>query len=219
MKKIIGCILFSSCILIASGQPLYLSFEAGKSITAFDYKNSQGESLADFAGSLQNNLGAGLRMYLFNTDFHFAGGATYNKYEAKGSDEALGNYYEWEVEYIGLNAGIDYEFFKPEENRRDMQGMSIYTRGIFGFDYLIKGTQILNDHAYDLTGVEEFDKPVYFVRGCIGTNYYISSTYYAYAQYTYGRSVLIGNYANKEKLRFKAHQFNIGFAINLFYAL
>jgi hypothetical protein len=82
---------------------------------------------------------------------------------------------------------------------------------------LINGTRILNSQASDLHDVEEFDKPVYFLRGGIGGNYYISRTFIVYAQYMFGRSILIGNYAGQEQLRFISHTVSIGLAINLYY--
>jgi hypothetical protein len=215
MKKIFGCFLLVISMMAASGQIIYV--ETGKMISSFRYKDSNGNSLDDLKGSNQNNLGLGLRMPMFQSNFHISGGASYNRYGSKGSDPVLGNYYEWDVTYLGANLGFDYEFFKPESNYTEQHGFSFCLKISTAAEFLLNGTQNLNNQLYDLKGVEEFDKPLYFVRGGVSVNYYISRTYVVFAEYMGGTSFLIGDYNNKEQLRFVTHNISVGFAINLFY--
>jgi hypothetical protein len=215
MKKIFGCLLFASLVSIVSSQQLYL--EAGKVISSFDYKNSDGNSPGDLTGTFQNNLGVGTRISVLKSPWHISPGVAYNKYGAKSSDQELGNYSEWEGTYLGVNLGVDYEFLKPPMTNADRDGFSFYVRGIFETDFLLNGSQRNNNQVFDLAGVEEFDKPVYFLKGGAGVNYYITRSYVAFAQYTYGRSILFGNYSGREQLRFITHCVSIGFSVSLYY--
>ncbi len=215
MKKIFGCLLFAFTMFTVSSQQLYL--ETGKLISSFDYKNSDGNSLSDLTGSSQNSFGLGVKMSMFKSPAHLSLGLSSNKYGATSSDQELGNYTEWDVSYLGANLGVDYEFFQPQIHSNDRNGFSFYLKGIFATDFLIKGKQRLNDQVFDLDGVEEFDKPVYFLKGGAGLNYYLTKSYVAYVQYMIGRSILFGNYNNQEQLHFITHSVSLGFSISLFY--
>jgi hypothetical protein len=215
MQKLLCCFLFSIVVLAASSQTVYV--ETGKILSSFNYKNSHGNALSNLKGSNQNNLGLGFRKPINQSNFHYSFGLAYNKYGAMGSDPILGNYYEWGVTYLGVNAGLDYEFFKPLLGFTEQHGFSFHIKTSIASEFLLDGTQNLNDQIYDLQGQEEFDKPFYFVRGGIGINYYLSRTYVLFAEYMGGTSVLIGNYSNKEQLRIITQNFSIGFSINLFY--
>ena len=156
-------------------------------------------------------------MAIMGSPVHVSFGGEYNKLAATSSDPALGNYLEWDASFAGANLGVDYEFFKPSANRNVDVGFSFYLKGAVAADFMISGTRKLNNQATDLTGVEEFDKPLYFIRGGIGGNYYISRTFIVYAQYMFGRSSLFGDYTDQEQLRFLTHTISIGLGINLFY--
>jgi hypothetical protein len=213
MKNVVFICLFSLLGLIVHSQQIYM--DLGKTFSKFDYTNSQGESLDDLMGTNQNNLNLGYRMSILKTGFHVLGGASYQKYGAKGSDPELGNYYEWDATYLGANAGFDYEFFKPEFNYSERYRFTLYLRGMMSAEFLIQGTRVLNNEITDLKGVEEFDQPLYFLRGAVGTKYYLSKVLSVYAQYMGGKSFLIGDYSNKEQLRIITHSFNIGISVNL----
>lgn len=215
MKKILGCFLLIMCVLAASGQIIYM--ETGKVISSLNYKNSNGTSLDGLKGSNQNSLGLGYRMAIRQSSFHFSYGALYNRYGAMGSDPVLGNYFEWDVTYLGANMGLDYEFFKPESSYNEQHGFSFYLKMSVAAEFLLAGTQNINNQVYDLRGEEEFDKPLYFLRGGVGVNYYISKAYVVFAQYMGGTNILIGDNKNKEQLQFLTHNISVGFAINLYY--
>ncbi|MCK9207152.1 MAG: outer membrane beta-barrel protein [Salinivirgaceae bacterium] len=195
-------------------QQIYL--DLGKTFSQFDYKNTEGEKLEGLLGSNQNNLGLGYRISILKTGWHVLGGVSYQKYGAKGSDQSLGNYYEWDATLLGANAGIDYEFFKPEFNYSERYRFTLYLRGMAATEFLMQGTQIMNSQIYDLKKKEEFDQPFLFLRGSIGAKYYLSKVLSVYAQYMGGKSFLFfGNYSNKEQLRITTHSFNIGISICL----
>lgn len=215
MRKLFGFLMFTFFILTVNAQQLYL--KTGKVLSSFDYNNSEGKKLSDLEGSFLNSLGIGGRMPLLQSAFHLSVEISNDKYAASSSDPVLGNYSEWDVSFLDLNLGVDYEFLKPKYYQNDREGFSFYIKGIVASDFLIKGKQRLNNQVFDLTGVEEFDKPVFLLKGGVGVNYYITRSYVASAQYTYGRSILFGNYEGQEKLRFKTHSISIVFSVNLWY--
>ena len=215
MKKILGCLLFSLFAFAASSQIIY--FETGKTLSSFDYKNSAGTPLKNLKGSNQNSLGIGVKESLFHSPWHISFDAAYNRYGSMGSDPILGNYYEWDVTYLGANLGFEYEFFKPETNYNEQHGFSFYLKTSVAAEFLLDGTQNLNNQISNLKGVEEFDKPFYFLRGGVGLNYYISKTFVVFAQYMGGKSFLVGSSANQEQLHLITHNISIGFSINLMY--
>jgi len=213
MKK---ALLFWFLILIASmANSQMLFFSVGKTISSFNYKNSEGETLDNLQGSNQSGLAIGYRQSIMRTPFHISASANYNNYGAKGSDKTLGNYYEWDLAYLGVNLGVDYEFFRPPLNRNEQHGFSVYVRALVASEFMLQGTQVFNNQINDLKGIEEFDKPFYFIRGGLGANYYISKTFILFAEYMGGTSFLVGNYENQEQLKLITHNINIGLSINL----
>ncbi len=213
MKKVFGCLLTALFVFTANGQMVY--FGTGKTISDFEYKNSKGTSLNNLYGSNHNSLCLGLRYSLFQTACNLSCDATYNEYGAKGSDATLGNYYQWDVTYLGANLGVDYEFFKPHFYLNEQNGLSFYLKASVASEFLLDGIQNLNNQLYNLSGVKDFDKPLYFIRGGVGLNYYLSKEYVIFLQYLGGRSFLIGNYENKGQLHIVTNNISVGLSINL----
>lgn len=215
MKRILGCLLFSALMFTAAGQQLYLN--GGVVISSFDYKNSDGTSIENLKGTYRNTLGLGTRISVRKSPWHVSLGVSSSKYGATANDPELGNYSEWDVSYLGVNLGVDYEFFKPKMVNIDREGFSFYIKGAFATEFLISGKQKLNSQVFDLSGEEEFDKPVYFVKGGFSLNYYLTRSYILNCQYMFGRSILFGNYTGQEKLNYNTHAITIGFTVDIFY--
>lgn len=215
MKNIIGCLMFLAIALMAHSQQVY--FEAGKINSSFDYKDSEGNKIGNLQGSNQNSLCVGYRNFIVKPNFNFFGSVSYVKYGAKGSDKTLGNSFDWEMEYVGVNLGIDYEFFRPSILKNEQHGFSFCIIGSVASEFLLKGTQTVNGQVNDLKGLEEFDKPFYFARGGVSLNYYISKSFVLYGKYMGGTSFLIGDYKNQEQLRLITHNVSIGLSISLVY--
>jgi hypothetical protein len=213
MRRFFGCLIFAFFMLTLSSQQVYL--RTGKVISSFDYKNSEGNRLSDLSGSFLNSLGLGSRIPVMKSPCNISFEISNDKFGASCSDTLLGNYSEWDVSFLDLNLGVDYEFLRPLYNRNDPKGFSFCLKAAFATDFLIKGKQRLNNQVYDLSGVEEFDKPVFLVKGGVCVNYYITRSYVAFVQYMYGRSFLIGNYTGQEQLRYSTHSISLGFAVNL----
>jgi hypothetical protein len=214
MKKIFSCLLFISLSISLNSQQLYL--EAGKVMSAFAYKDSEGNTPDDLKGTIQGNIGLGYRLALSGSPWHLSFEISNNNYGATSSDQNLGNYSEWDVSYLGLNLGVDYEFFKPEIHNAERQGFSFYLKGIAATEFFLSGKQATNAQVFDLKGVEEFDQPVYFLKAGTGLNYYITRSNVVFIQYIFGRSILFGDQSGKEQLHYNTHNLSLGFSIRLF---
>ena len=190
-------------------QQLYVEF--GPTVSAFDYKNSQGESLDNLLSKPHMYMGMGYRSVLNNNQTLFVSiGASYNGYGAIGSDNKLDNYFEWDINYLGVNAGFDIKLFS-------LRDFSFYLKGSVAVEFLVRGTQTVNNQVYNLVGEEEFNNTIFFTRGHLGMQYPISRNTSLFVNYTYGRTILIGkgNGIDQEQLKLITHQFGLGLMINL----
>lgn len=215
MKKIIVCLLFALIFFIAEGQQVFL--ETGLVISSFNYKTSDGSKLENLKGAGKSCFGLGFRMPVMKSPWHSVIEITNNNYGSTSSDPELGNFSEWDVSYLGINLGGDYEFFKPKMINIERSGFSFYIRGLVAAEFLLSGKQKLNSQVYDLRGEEEFDKPQFFLKGGIGGNYYLTRSYIVFAQYFFGRSILFGNYTGQEKLNYTTHAVTLGITVDLSY--
>ena len=197
------------------------NIEFGKLISGFDYTNSDGEKLENLQGTTNNHFAVGFNMPIRRTKFYFLSNLAFNKYGALGSDAAVGNYYSWEVNYIGLGIGAGYEFFKLNtflnyQNVNTYQGFTFFIQASSSFEYLMLGTQIINNQTYDLKGVEQFDKPFVFTNGALGVRYYATKTLSAYFTYSFGYGFPVAKSENdNEVLKYITHTFSLGVSISL----
>ena len=204
MRKLLLIVACFMCINSLLSQQLYL--EAGKTISTFDYENSQSESLNNLQASNQTFIMLGYRKSIFFKDFFLNLKASYNSYGAIGSDRALDNYFEWDLSYLGVNVGFDYEFYK-------LGNFKFFAKVLGSTEFLIQGTQTLNNQVFNLSGHEDFDRPIYFLRGGLGIQYKISDNLSIFNQYTYGFSGTFERIQGDLKIR--AHNFGLGLLINV----
>jgi hypothetical protein len=197
----------------ASAQKVYV--EIGKSITTFDYKTTGGEVLDNLTGSNTNRISLGTRIPLFKTDLHFAFEALYHEYAAQGSNPILGNFYSWDFVNTGANIGFDYEFLKPSVSFNTQQGFSFVLKAVVAGEFLVMGTQNINNQINSLKDAPEFDRPFIFARGGLGVNYYFDPQHIISINYSLGKSFLIGDYTNQERLSLFSHSFSLGLSVNL----
>jgi hypothetical protein len=215
MKKLLISMVLASFVYAAAAQQIFL--ETGMVISSFNYKTSDGSKLENLKGSVKSCFGLGVRIPVMKSQWNVLLEISDNKYGATSSDPELGNFSEWDVSYLGINLGADYEFFKPKMINIDRNGLSFYIRGLLASEFLLSGKQMLNSQVYDLSGEEEFDKPTFFVKGGIGGNYYLTRDYIVFAQYVFGRSILLGNYSGQEKLNYITHAITLGITVDLTY--
>lgn len=208
MKRIV----FFICMALACNsysQQLYL--ELGKTSSAFDYKNSQGNELENLQSKSNTYLKMGYRDVINNDDTFFVSlGAIYSGYGAIGSDRTLDNFFEWDVTYLGVEAGLDYRLFRVRD-------FSFFLKGSVSAEFLIQGNQTINNQVFNLVGEEEFNNNIFFLRGGLMMTYPITRNTSITANYTIGKTALLdqGNATDKETLKLSAHQFGFGIIINL----
>ena len=204
MKKILIVALLFIGVTAVKSQHIY--FETGKSISSFTFEDSQGESLKNLQKTDHAFMSLGYRRSIFTKNLYLSAEGSYNSYGALGSDRDLGNYYEWDVTYLGVRVGLDYELFNTGN-------FTYYIKGAASAEFLIRGTQTLNDQVYTLRGENDFDTPVYFLRAGLGVQYKVSQNLSVFTQYMYGMS---GTFKNIEgKLKINAHNFGFGLLINI----
>jgi len=180
--------------------------ETGLSFTTFDYKNSQGETLDNLQATTNNYLSLGYRHNLVNNVLHLVGGLGINSYGATGSDHSVNNYFKWETTYLGVFAGLDVKIYNTDK-------LSFYLRGTTSSEFMLQGTQTLNNQVFDLKGVEEFDTANFFFRGGAIIEYSISDSLSIFTKYNYGKSTSNGT---DEDLKYTAHE--VGFGLVLKFA-
>jgi hypothetical protein len=188
-------------------QQLYL--EIGTTVSSFDYENSQGRPLENLLSVTKSNFGMGYRQPVNDNKTLFLSlGATYNSYGAIGSESRVDNYFEWDVSYLGLKAGLGLKLF-------ELRDLTFFATGSMATEFLIRGNQTINNDVFNLVGEEEFNNTAFFIRAGVEMQYPVSKSTAIFVSYNYGRSLLNSSGENSEKLNLKAHQFGLGFIINL----
>ncbi|TCK68750.1 outer membrane protein with beta-barrel domain [Winogradskyella wandonensis] len=206
-NKLVSLLAFLLVSLPSVSQQLY--FELGTTISAFDYENSQGQPLDNLISTSKSYYGMGYRQSINPAETMFLNvGLSYNNYGAIGSEASVDNFFEWDVSYLGLKAGLGIKLFQV----RDLTFLANLT---VAPEFLIRGTQTINNSVFNLVGEEEFNNTILFFRGGIQMQYPVSSSTAITAGYSYGQSALINSGDTRETLNLNAHQFGIGFIINL----
>ncbi|WP_152572143.1 hypothetical protein [Jejuia pallidilutea] len=207
MKKLIFTLLLIYSTGSINSQQLYMDY--GQTISAFDYENSQGQRLNNLLSQSKSYFGMGYRHTLNKANTIFLrGGLTFNNYSAIGSENSVDNYFEWDVSYLGIKAGTDIKLFQWND-------LMFFANGSIASEFLIRGTQTINNDVFNLVGEEEFNNNILFLRAGVSMQYPISTRAAIVAGYNYGSSILINSGISAEKLTLNAHQFGIGFIINL----
>jgi hypothetical protein len=215
MKKIAGLMLLLVSATTLCGQQVYL--ETGMTFSSFDYKNSDGNSLDNIHGSSHNYMKLGFHSVSFVQNLHYSAGIAYNRYGSRGSDQKLGNYFDWDVSYLGLDLGVDYDLFKKRFETNNLSDFSFYLKTSVSPEFPISGTQTINEKVYSVKGIEQFKYPYLFVRGGCGISYSFTRTMTVCFQYMGGKGfpVKFGDSEDKEKLRISGHNFGFCLLIDL----
>lgn len=203
MKKI-TVILMLLTATISSAQQLYV--EGGKSLTSFDYKNSQGNSLDNLQATTHSFMAIGYRNQLFTKNLDLSLGANYASYGTIGSDDAVGNFMEWDVNYAGLNVGLDYNLF-------NIKKASVYVKGAMSAAFFVQGTQTLNNSVIDLKNNDDFDTTLVTMQIGAGFSHPISENLSFYVQYLYGKSLDMAS--GDAELKIGSNNVSFGLLINI----
>ena len=204
MKKITLMLLLCAVSTISIAQQLYV--EGGKSSTSFDFINSKGNNLENLQATTNSYMAIGYSSHLFTKNLHLNVGLDYSSYGAIGSDNALGNYMEWQVNYAGLNAGLDYNLFHIKKS-------SVYVKGVLSAGWFVQGTQTFNNTVIDLKNDDEFNPGLVGMQVGVGFVHSISEDLSFYMQYLYGKSLDIAS--GDPELKIASSKVGFGLLINI----
>ncbi|AMC11463.1 hypothetical protein Lupro_09380 [Lutibacter profundi] len=209
MKKITLLLL----VLVATSafaQQIYI--EGGKTLASFDYKNSQGDRIDNLQATPHSFMTVGYRDQLFIKNLNISLGTSYAGYGAIGSDDAVGNYMEWDVNYLEFNIGLDYKLFKIKKAQ-------FYIKGTASMAFFVQGTQTINYKVIDLKSQDDFDKTVFDFRAGFGFLHPISENLGFYVQYMRGKSLKLKEGTavtnDQEELRYVSDNISFGLLINI----
>jgi hypothetical protein len=181
--------------------------EIGNNTTKFIYKNSDGESLENLHSQNYFNYSAGYRTP-FSTMFYGSVYASFTQYGMYGSDQTFNNYYAWDVKYIGIGIALDADVYR-------LKKFSFLVRLAGEPQFLINGTQQINEQVFSIKGVEQFDRPFLFAKGGLGINYCADGNIAVSAKYMYGRGFPLGKSDDNETLQIASSSFSLGLTISL----
>ena len=209
MKRILFMLVLVAGIYnLGNAQQLFL--KTGPTLSTFQYENSVGQPLENLQSVGKFHFGIGNRYLMNYSTVYLTLGASWNNYGAIGSDSRLDNFFEWDVSYAGLQAGLDIKFIEAND-------FSIAFSGAIGAEYLVSGTQVINNQAYDIRNSDEYNPLNFMLWAGALASYELSKKSAICFQYQLGYSLFnLQNSANdNEYLKLLAHQFSIGFLINL----
>ncbi len=204
MKTITLVLMLLAATNIVTAQQIYV--EGGKSLTSFEYKSSQGNSLDNLQSTNHNFMEIGYRNQLFTKNLHLSLGADYTGFGAIGSDNELGNFMEWDVNYAGLNVGLDYNLFSIKK-------ASVYVNGGMAVAIFVQGSQTLNNRVIDLKNNDDFDSTLVSMQIGAGFSHPISESLSFYVQYMYGKSLDMAS--GDAELMLSSNNVGFGMLINI----
>jgi len=183
-----------------------ISLEVGKNISSFKYSNSLGENLENLQSTNNTFMNLGYRRSIFSQRLFLNANALFNTYGATGSNRILDNYYEWNASYLGLGISVEYELIEAGDFIFSLKAGA-------SAEFLIQGTQTINNQVFNLSGEDDFDSSIYFFRGGLNVQYRINEKLNAFTQYLYGTS---GSFTDTTgDLTINAHNFGIGLMIDI----
>lgn len=184
--------------------------ELGQALSNFSYENSLGGSLDNLQAGSNTNMAIGYKIPLRGDRAGILIGGQWSNYSARGGDALTDTYFDWDVSYLGLDLGIDYTFARARE-------FTFFIGFRTSIEYLVNGTQQVNNQVFDLRTENEFDNLLFVPRLGIGVQYPLSRSAALYARYQYGRSFSLvdRNPDDDEKLQIITHHFGLGIVIKL----
>jgi hypothetical protein len=205
--KIIKSLFFLSLFLYANqmfSQNFVLKY--GKQLSSFSYIDSENNTLDNLHQIATDFQSIGYQTCLYKDILDASFGINFSDYGSIGSDDSVHNYMEWKTTYLGAFLDIDAQIFQIKEMQANLN---------IGFssEYLVRGTQTLNNQVFDLTQDNNYNKMAYFYKAGLSLSYPISQRAKIILQYQLGKSLNISDI--NEKFNISFHQFGMGVKINL----
>ncbi len=189
--------------ILSFGQQVFM--EIGRVSSQFDYESSSGETLDGSFPDANLSFAMGYRMEVANR-FYLNGSATYNRYGTYGSISSRELRYDYQLDYLGINLGLEGEFYKKE-------GFTFYVRLAAEPQFMLSGTRTINDDVENIKGAEEFDSPFIFAIGGLGVNYCADKLFAVTMRYDYGLGAAFSS--GDERLNYQTGTISLGILINL----
>ena len=217
MKLLPFLLIFSIASISLNSQSIFI--ENGKSISGFEFESSHQEPLENLHTKTKTYISIGYEHELKKVNnLSIQLGLTHNSYGANGSDGVFNNYFEWNVDYLGLQSMLKYIVI-------DKYDWDIFLRLGASAEFFLKGNQTINNQVLNLKGVEEFDNIPVFIRTGLGASYRISTNTRLYISYSYGQSFELNDNSNnssasnqqqsKEALKILNNQLGLGLIFHL----
>jgi len=183
-----------------------VTIEAGKSITSFDFQDVLFGELESLQSTNQNFIEMGYRANLIGDGFQWIAGLGVHSYGAIGNDQ--NNYLAWETTYLGIFAGLDLPVIRSK-------AFSFHLKGVIAPEFMIQGTQTLNNQVIKIVGEEDFDTPFLFLRGAASFEYKFTDTIGAFFQYRFGRGSQMSKSDDGAELDYTSNDFGLGLIFSL----
>lgn len=213
MRLLIYCLMLTALSFHAAAQQVLV--ETGKLTSQFRYHNSQQQRMTNIRPGTQSYVNGSFRLRLHPAHrFYLLGGVSFHAYAATVSLDSFNTRLSWDTHFTGLHGGFDIELFKNRNLVEHRRGLTLYLRTLGSAEFMLYGTQTINQKSYNLLGVEQFNKTFYFLRSGLGINYCIAKDLAGYIQYMGGMS-LTRSTADGEQLRIITHQIGLGLIISL----
>ncbi len=206
MKRYILIILL--CLgSISYGQQVFV--EVGRNTSHFKFKNNEGEELQNLQSKTKSYVSGGYKHKIYK-GLSVTTGLSYHSYGAIGNDDVVGNSFEWDIDYLGFNLGLDYDFKITED-------VSFYLLATANAEWMVDGVQSINNQVFNVKDVEEFNDIAMFFRSGGGVRFDISEKAKIYAQYLYGSGLALDDNNNSAttELRINVHSFGIGVLVDI----
>ena len=207
MFKIKNFIAVLFCLYTSKNVAQELVFSTGSNHTAYDYKNSQGETNSN----IRNSSGNFYELGFFKTfgpkqRLGYTLGIALNEFNAKGGN--LSTIYTWETTYLGVKTGLSYALLATTSGFRADLDLALQTNTI------IDGEQRINGANFDLAKEQEFNGLFLQPTLGMGISYPLTDKVRIGLGYTYGNSVKVSQ-KTEETLGFRNHQlrFSLNFCL------
>ena len=206
MKSTLLALLLFICTGSALAQEL--SFEGGKSITKFEFKDVIANSLQNLQSANHNYLSIGYRQNLFGEQVKFIGGLGFNTYGSFGSDSAIEGSFQYETTYLGIYSGIDIGVINAKR-------FALHAKAMVAPEFFLQGTQIFNGEVFNLRNNEDFDTPVIFLKAAVSFEYKISQGMAAFFQFRVGQGNQLNKSESGAELTYLSTDFGLGLIVDL----
>lgn len=198
----LGFILIATSMTAQSG----ITIDASQVFSTFKFKDSQGNQVKDYSHKIGSSFNVGY-ISRYNSGLLFRASIGTSKAGATMMYDSTN--YSWDLQYIGLKAGIGY-IFNKDGRLKPYLTVSPY------FSYLMEGSQSLNNQNLDIIKMKSLKRSDYGIYIAPGFQIKLSDSFALYAEYNYMMGLKnIENSSDGQKTYNRANTFSLGTVIAL----